>query len=114
MGFGCSVPAIMGARTMENEKDRRMTILLIPFHVLLRQAAGVRPAVGRLLRPLGRAGGVRAVRHRHGGGHPLGHSLQAHPLFRGAAPFVLELPPYRFPSMENIATHVWQKVKGFR
>ena len=31
MGFGCSVPAIMGARTMENEKDRRMTILLIPF-----------------------------------------------------------------------------------
>ena len=34
MGFGCSVPAIMGARTMENEKDRRMTILLVPFHVL--------------------------------------------------------------------------------
>ena len=31
MGFGCSVPAIMGARTMENEKDRRMTILLVPF-----------------------------------------------------------------------------------
>ncbi len=31
MGFGCSVPAIMGARTMENEKDRRMTIMLIPF-----------------------------------------------------------------------------------
>ena len=31
MGFGCSVPAIMGARTMENEKERRMTILLIPF-----------------------------------------------------------------------------------
>jgi ferrous iron transport protein B len=31
MGFGCSVPAVMGARTMENEKDRRMTIMLIPF-----------------------------------------------------------------------------------
>ena len=31
MGFGCSVPAIMGARTMENEKDRRMTIMLVPF-----------------------------------------------------------------------------------
>ena len=31
MGFGCTVPAIMGARTMENEKDRRMTILLVPF-----------------------------------------------------------------------------------
>ena len=31
MGFGCTVPAVMGARTMENEKDRRMTILLVPF-----------------------------------------------------------------------------------
>ena len=40
--------------------------------------------------------------------------LFKHTLFSGEpAPFVLELPPYRFPSMENIATHVWQKVKGF-
>ena len=31
MGFGCTVPAVMGARTMENEKDRRMTIFLVPF-----------------------------------------------------------------------------------
>ena len=31
MGFGCTVPAVMGARTMENEKDRRMTIMLVPF-----------------------------------------------------------------------------------
>ena len=35
-------------------------------------------------------------------------------LFAGEpAPFVLELPPYRLPSFDNIATHVWQKVKGF-
>ncbi|HBW35394.1 nucleoside recognition domain-containing protein [Desulfosporosinus sp. BICA1-9] len=31
IGFGCSVPAIMSARTLENEKDRRLTIMLIPF-----------------------------------------------------------------------------------
>lgn len=31
MGFGCSVPAIMSARTLENEKDRRLTVLLAPF-----------------------------------------------------------------------------------
>lgn len=31
MGFGCTVPAAMGARTMDNERDRRMTILLLPF-----------------------------------------------------------------------------------
>ena len=37
-----------------------------------------------------------------------------HTLFAGEpAPFVLELPPYRLPSLENIMTHVWQKVKGF-
>ena len=31
MGFGCTVPAVMAARTMENEKERRLTIMLVPF-----------------------------------------------------------------------------------
>ncbi len=34
MGFGCSVPAVMSSRTLENEKDRRLTIMLIPFYVV--------------------------------------------------------------------------------
>ena len=113
MGFGCSVPAIMGARTMENEKDRRMTILLIPFMSCsaklpvygLLSAAFFGPWAGLVvfgLYVIGMAVGI------------LSGILFKHTLFAGEpAPFVLELPPYRFPSIENITTHVWQKVKGF-
>ncbi len=99
MGFGCS--------------DRRMTILLIPFMSCsaklpvygLLSAAFFGPWAGLVvfgLYVIGMAVGI------------LSGILFKHTLFSGEpAPFVLELPPYRFPSMENIATHVWQKVKGF-
>ena len=113
MGFGCSVPAIMGARTMENEKDRRMTILLIPFMSCsaklpvygLLSAAFFGPWAGLVVFGLYVIGMVVGI---------LSGIFFKHTLFAGEpAPFVLELPPYRFPSIENIATHVWQKVKGF-
>ena len=113
MGFGCSVPAIMGARTMENEKDRRMTILLIPFMSCsaklpvygLLSAAFFGPWAGLVVFALYVIGMIVGI---------LSGLLFKHTLFAGEpAPFVLELPPYRLPSMENIATHVWQKVKGF-
>ena len=113
MGFGCSVPAIMGARTMENEKDRRMTILLVPFMSCsaklpvygLISAAFFGPWAGLVvfgLYVIGMAVGI------------LSGLLFKKSLFVGEpAPFVLELPPYRLPSLGNMLTHVWQKVKGF-
>ena len=113
MGFGCSVPAIMGARTMENEKDRRMTILLIPFMSCsaklpvygLISAAFFGPWAGLVvfgLYVIGMAVGI------------LSGLFFKKSLFVGEpAPFVLELPPYRLPSLGNMLTHVWQKVKGF-
>ena len=113
MGFGCSVPAIMGARTMENEKDRRMTILLVPFMSCsaklpvygLLSSAFFGPWAGLVvfgLYVIGMAAGI------------LSGLLFKHTLFAGEpAPFVLELPPYRLPSLHNMLTHVWQKVKGF-
>ncbi len=107
--FGLSgkafIPMLMG--------DRRMTILLIPFMSCsaklpvygLLSAAFFGPWAGLVvfgLYVIGMAVGI------------LSGILFKHTLFSGEpAPFVLELPPYRFPSMENIATHVWQKVKGF-
>ncbi len=113
MGFGCSVPAIMGARTMENEKDRRMTILLIPFM----SCSAKLPVYGLIasaffgswaglvvfaLYIIGMATGI------------LSGLLFKHTIFSGEpAPFVLELPPYRLPSLSNMLSHVWQKVKGF-
>ena len=113
MGFGCTVPAIMGARTMENEKDRRMTILLIPFMSCsaklpvygLIASAFFGPWAGLVVFGLYVIGMVVGI---------LSGLLFKHTLFAGEpAPFVLELPPYRLPSLENILTHVWQKVKGF-
>ncbi|MCI8870162.1 MAG: ferrous iron transport protein B [Lawsonibacter sp.] len=113
MGFGCSVPAVMGARTMENEKDRRMTILLVPFMSCsaklpvygLIASAFFGPWAGLVvfgLYLIGMAAGI------------LSGLLFKHTLFSGEpAPFVLELPPYRLPSLGNMLSHVWQKVKGF-
>ena len=113
MGFGCSVPAIMGARTMENEKDRRMTILLVPFMSCSAKlpvygmiaGAFFGPWAGLAIFALYVIGMVMGI---------LSGLIFKRTLFSGEpAPFVLELPPYRFPSLENIASHVWQKVKGF-
>ena len=113
MGFGCSVPAIMGARTMENEKDRRMTILLIPFMSCsaklpvygLISAAFFGPWAGLVVFALYMIGILVGI---------LSGLFFKKALFTGEpAPFVLELPPYRLPSLGNMMTHVWQKVKGF-
>ncbi len=113
MGFGCSVPAIMGARTMENEKDRRMTILLVPFMSCsaklpvygLISAAFFGPWAGLVVFGLYIIGMVVGV---------ASGLFFKKTLFAGEpAPFVLELPPYRLPSVGNMLTHVWQKVKGF-
>ena len=113
MGFGCSVPAMMGARTMENEKDRRMTILLIPFMSCsaklpvygLISAAFFGPWAGLLVFGLYVIGMLVGI---------ASGLFFKKTLFAGEpAPFVMELPPYRLPSLGNILTHVWQKVKGF-
>ena len=113
MGFGCSVPAIMGARTMENEKDRRMTILLIPFMSCsaklpvygLISAAFFGPWAGLVVFGLYIIGMLVGI---------ASGLFFKKTLFAGEpAPFVLELPPYRLPSLGNMLTHVWQKVKGF-
>lgn len=113
MGFGCTVPAIMGARTMENEKDRRMTIMLVPFM----SCSARLPIYGLMVSaffPSHRAlivvslyllGILVAI----GSGLLLKRSI-----FQGdAAPFLLELPPYRMPTVRNVAMHVWEKVKDF-
>ena len=113
MGFGCTVPAVMGARTMEHEKDRRMTIMLVPF-----MSCSARLPVYGLL--------AGAFFPRHSGlvvfslyvtglcFAILSGLVLKKTLFKGEpAAFVLELPPYRLPTLKNIALHVWEKVRGF-
>lgn len=113
MGFGCTVPAVMGARTMENEKDRRMTIMLVPFMSCsarlpvygLLTAAFFAQFSGLVVFSLYLLGLLFAI----GSGIVLKRFV-----FKGEpAAFVLELPPYRLPTLKNITLHVWEKVRSF-
>ncbi len=113
MGFGCTVPAVMGARTMENDKDRRMTIMLVPFMSCsarlpvygLLTAAFFPQYAGLVVFFLYVLGLACAI---------LSGILLKKAVFRGdPAPFLLELPPYRLPTLKNIGLHVWEKVRGF-
>ena len=113
MGFGCTVPAIMGARTMENEKDRRMTILLVPFM----SCSAKLPVYGLLASAFfGRFAGL-VVFGLYVFGMLLGiisGIIFKKLIFAGEpAAFVMELPPYRMPSLKNTAMHVWERVRGF-
>ena len=113
MGFGCTVPAVMGARTMENEKDRRMTILLVPFMSCgarlpiygLMTAAFFPRYAGLVVFGLYLLGPVMAI---------LSGLILKRSVFQGEpAPFLLELPPYRMPTLKNIWLHVWERVRDF-
>ncbi len=109
LGFGCSVPAIMAARTLKSPRDRIVTILVIPFmscgaklpvHVLL--AAAFFP---------NNAGNMVMLIYAIGVLLALGSAwLLKKTVLRGeATPFVMELPPYRAPTVRGVLWHVWEK-----
>lgn len=109
MGFGCNVPAMMATRTLENKKDRILTMLIIPFMscsarlpVYILIAGAVFP---------GKAGNVIFMLYMVG---ILVSLLMAmifkNTLFRKVeAPFVMELPLYRSPGMKVVLRHMWLK-----
>ncbi len=113
MGFGCSVPAVMAARTMENMKDRRMTIMLVPFmscsaklpiYGFIAQIFFVKYR-GLVVFSLYLIGIICGI---------LSGILFKRTLFKGEeAPFVLELPPYRMPGLRSTLLHVWDKIEHF-
>ncbi|MCR4436582.1 MAG: ferrous iron transport protein B [Clostridiales bacterium] len=113
MGFGCSVPAVMSARTLENEKDRRLTIMLTPFMscgarlpvYALFTAAFFAQSQSLVIFSIYLLGIVVAI---------LSGILLKKTLLKGeAAPFVMELPPYRIPTLKGLLIHMWDRGKGF-
>lgn len=113
MGFGCTTPAVMAARTMENEDDRRMTIMLTPFMscgaklpVYALFAGALFPAhAGLVTFSLYILGIVVAV---------FAGFLLKKTIFRGvSAGFVLELPPYRMPTFKGTVRNMWDKARDF-
>jgi ferrous iron transport protein B len=109
LGFGCSVPAIMAARTLKSSRDRIITILItpliscgakLPVHVLL--AAAFFPD---------HAANVVMLIYVAGVALSLCSALVLkRTVLRGApTPFVMELPPYRAPTLRGLLWHVWEK-----
>jgi ferrous iron transport protein B len=113
MGFGCNVPAIMAARTLESEKDRLLTILITPFMSCSAKLPVYIVLAGTFFGP--RAGTVIFIVYLFGVVTAiLTGRLFRTTLLRGAdAPFVMELPPYRVPMMKSLLIHMWDRSKMF-
>ena len=113
LGFGCNVPAIMGTRTIENEKDRFTSILINPFFscsarlpIFTLFASAFFPNKEALvIFSLYLLGILVAV---------LVAFIFKKTLFKSdGIPFIMELPSYHMPSFNHIASQVWEKVQGF-
>ena len=113
IGFGCNVPAIMATRTIEDKKDRLVTILVNPFI-----SCGARLPVYILLAGVffGRTAGAMVFLMYIIG---IGVAILSAKLFRKTvvpgkpAPFIMELPPYRFPTFKDSLLHTWERVKAY-
>ncbi len=113
IGFGCSVPAIMSARTLSGERDRRLTILITPFmscgaklpiYTMITAAffAKSAPLVMISLYVMGIAAAI------------ITGLLMKNTLMKGEpVPFVMELPAYRIPSARSVFMLMWEKAKDF-
>ncbi|MCP5365608.1 MAG: Fe(2+) transporter permease subunit FeoB [Hyphomicrobiales bacterium] len=113
VGFGCNVPAIMATRTLENKRDRIITVMMAPFMscgarlpVYALFAAAFFPVGGQnLVFALYLIGIVFAVL--------TGLVLRNTLLAGETAPFVMELPPYHLPTLKGIVLRTWERLKSF-
>lgn len=113
IGFGCSVPAIMATRTLSSERDRKMTIFLVPFiscsakipiYTVFTAAffPKYQPLIMIGLYVFGILVGILCA------------LILEKTAFRGnPVPFVMELPNYRFPSAKSVGMLMWEKAKDF-
>lgn len=109
MGFGCNVPAILATRTIENRNSRMITILInplmscsarLPVYLLL--AGSFFPNyAGLVLFGIYATGITLAV--------ILARLFKRFLFNKDETPFVMELPPYRFPTLKSMASHTWEK-----
>ena len=109
MGFGCNVPAILATRTIENRNSRMITILInplmscsarLPVYLLL--AGAFFPShAGLILFGIYMTGIALAV--------IIARLLKRFMFNKDETPFVMELPPYRVPTMKSMVTHTWEK-----
>ncbi len=116
IGSGCGVPGIMASRTIENERDRRMTIMTttfipcgakLPIIAMIAAAVFGGPSKAWWLAPVCYFIGVAAIIIS-------GIMLKKTKMFAGEpAPFVMELPAYRLPTVSNVLHSMWERGWSF-
>lgn len=113
VGTGCSVPGIMASRTIENERDRRMTIMTTSFIPCSAKLPIIALIAGALFSDSWWVGpsayfvGIAAV-------IVSGIILKKTKMFAGdPAPFVMELPAYHMPRVKGVLIHMWDRAKAF-
>ncbi len=114
MGFGCNVPAIMATRTVESRRSRLITMLVLPMmscsarlpiYVMITGAFFATEYQSLVMISLYLLGIVMSV---------IVARVLSQWVFRGEdTPFVMELPPYRFPTTKAICRHTWEKGKQY-
>jgi len=113
VGFGCNVPAIMATRTLENQRDRILTVAMNPF-----MSCGARlPVYALFAAAFFPVGGQNVVF----GLYLIGilfaiftGLVLKHTLLKGqASPFVMELPPYHLPTVNSVVLRAWDRLKTF-
>lgn len=113
IGFGCSVPAVMASRTLSSNRDRKMTIMLVPFMscsakipIYTLFASAFFPNSSALVMIILYFSGILI-------GIIVALLLKS-TVFRGKpVPFVMELPNYRIPSIKTVMLLMWDKAKDF-
>lgn len=113
IGFGCSVPGIMASRTLPSERDRKITIMMIPFM----SCTAKLPIYGYFAQVFFPeiSGFIMVILYFMGiGTGILAAHVAKNTVFKGeAVPFVMELPNYRMPGIKNVGLLLWDKAKDF-
>ena len=113
IGFGCSVPAVMSTRTLSSDRDKKMTIMLIPF---ISCSAKI-PIYALFAAAFFERKGVLVMLALYTFGILTGllcAVVLKKTVFRGSSmPFMMELPNYRFPSAKSVLLLMWDKAKDF-
>ncbi|NMA06380.1 MAG: ferrous iron transporter B, partial [Ruminococcaceae bacterium] len=113
IGVGCSVPGIMASRTIENERDRRMTIMTTSFIPCGAKVPFIAMVAGAIF---GGSAWVATSAYFIGMAAVIisGIILKKTRMFSGEpAPFVMELPPYRLPTVKNVLLSMWERGWSF-
>ena len=113
VGTGCGVPGVMASRTIENEKDRKMTVMVTTFIPcgaklpIIALIAGALFPGNAWIAPSAYFLGIAAIIIS-------GVILKKTRLFAGdPAPFVMELPAYHMPGIKGVFIHMWDRAKSF-